>query len=103
MFGDILMWALTVFGLIPMLKVLFGPKKTFQEELAGFSDDIDDVDSAGRHDDRLELDGHLSPVGVPDFDDAEPFLDDAEVTRYFQEIGECGDEYRRYRTRTGPR
>lgn len=90
MFGDILMWALTVFGLIPMLKVLFGPKKTFQKQLAEFSDDgiLDDVRLCA---DWVELGEHLgNDVDPADIDDNEA------ARRWFQEIGECGDEYRRF-------
>ena len=110
MFGDILMWVLTVFGLIPMLKALFGPKKTFQEQLAEFSDDVDD----GHGDagwDQFGVD--LESGGSGEFRND----DDAEAARFFQEIGECGSEYRRFSmledfwlprddangTRTGPR
>ena len=37
MFGDILMWVLTFFGLVPW-ETLFGHKKDFQEQLAEFED-----------------------------------------------------------------
>ncbi len=39
MFGDILMWALTFFGLVPWDK-LFGRKKDFHDQLAELSDDF---------------------------------------------------------------
>ncbi len=102
MFGDILMWALTVFGLIPMLKILFGPKKTFQEQLAEYSDDVDDsVDDCVGWDqfgfvpevnDGLSIDA----LGLLDNDPAiDRFLaaeTEAEAERLFQEISV--DEYR---------
>ena len=37
MFGDILMWALTFFGLVPWDK-MFGRKKDFHEQLAELND-----------------------------------------------------------------
>jgi len=37
-FGDILVWVVTFFGLVPWEK-LFGRKKDFQEQLAEFGDD----------------------------------------------------------------
>ncbi len=109
MFGDILMWVLTVFGLIPMLKILFGPKKTFQEQLAEFSDDVDDcADDCAEWDEFGVLDeGTESNESNDALNDAEftRFLqelgecgdrNDAEFTRFLQELGECGDEYRRF-------
>lgn len=39
MFGDILMWVLTIFGLLPMVKGWFKPKKDFQQHLAELNDD----------------------------------------------------------------
>lgn len=88
MFGDILMWVLTVFGLIPMLRGLFGPKKYFQEQLEEFSDDLVFHDADRFYDGGL---GHLADLGHED-----PANHDAKVARFFQEIGECGDEYRRF-------
>lgn len=87
MFGDILMWALTVFGLIPMLKVLFGPKKTFQEQLAEYSDDIPDNDD-GLRADWIQLGEHVGEscdVECPDHD-----AEAADFDRFLQELGECG-------------
>ncbi len=93
MFGDILMWALTVFGLIPMLKVLFGPKKTFQDQLAEFSDNVDvDVhDCAGWDQFGVALEsGHVrTDPAIERFLAADT---EAEAERLFQEISV--DEYR---------
>lgn len=91
MFGDILMWVLTVFGLIPMLKILFGPKKTFQEQLAEFSDDVDDC-----ADDCAEWDEFGVLDEGTESNESNDALNDAEFTRFLQELGECGDEYRRF-------
>lgn len=96
MFGDILMWALTVFGLIPMLKVLFGPKKTFQEQLAEFSDDVDDCgdDCAGWDQFGPSHEGsEVSSDSLDWLDYNDPAIDrflaaetEADAERLFQEI-----------------
>lgn len=97
MFGDILMWVLTVFGLFPLLKVLFGPKKTFQEQLAEYSDDIVPDNDDRLCDDGLGL-GESHPKWNEDTADHDASTDDEEValTRFLQGLGECGDEYRRF-------
>jgi len=51
MFGDILVWVVTFFGLVPWEK-LFGRKKDFQEQLAELSNEPnvffrDDIDKPG--------------------------------------------------------
>jgi len=109
MFGDILMWVLTVFGLIPLLKALFGPKQTFQEQLAEFSDDFSHVDDDRLRDDgcggRKHLEGQLDDPIIARFLASET---EAEALLWFGHIEE-EDERRdlagntAYRTRTGPR
>ncbi len=95
MFGDILIWVLTFFGLVPW-DTLFGRKKDFQEQLAEFGDESNvcvvpdnsfllrvDADSIGNsgskeHTERAGVSGGYveGPWGVvpyatnPDDDDA---------------------------------